>query len=211
MSEITEQREGAMNTDMSAEINEIAAALAKAQGKIEGAMKDKTNPHFRSSYADLASVWDACREQLSSNGLALVQTTDGNDPDRVTVVTTLLHTSGQWMRGRLTMRPTKADPQGVGSVITYARRYALAAMVGVAPEDDDGNAASGTKPKPEAIKRGPVKPITKGQAADLTAMIDESGTDKANFCEYFKIDAVDSLPEGDYSRAVAMLQKKRAA
>jgi hypothetical protein len=125
----------------SEQINELAAALAKAQGAIKGATKDTANPFFKSKYADLASVWDACRAELTANGLSIIQTTD--DSQGVTVVTTLAHSSGQWIRGRLTMRPVKDDPQGIGSAITYARRYALAAMVGVAPEDDDGNAASG--------------------------------------------------------------------
>lgn len=123
-------------------IAKLAEALSKAQGKIKGASKDTANPFFKSKYADLASVWDACREQLSAHGLSVIQTTD-NAPEGVCVVTTLAHSSGEWIRGKLTMQPVKNDPQGVGSAITYARRYALAAMVGVAPEDDDGNAASG--------------------------------------------------------------------
>lgn len=122
-------------------IGKLAEALAKAQGAIKGATKDTKNDFFRSKYADLSSVWDACRSQLAANGLSVIQTMD--DSQGVTVVTTLAHSSGEWIRGRLTMKPVKDDPQGVGSAITYARRYALAAMVGVAPEDDDGNAASG--------------------------------------------------------------------
>lgn len=126
-------------------INELAAALAKAQGHIKGAAKDTNNPFFKSKYADLASVWEACRSALSDNGLSVVQTTAGDNAETVTVETQLNHSSGQWIRGSLTMKPTKADPQGMGSTITYARRYALAAMVGVAPEDDDGNAGSGKR------------------------------------------------------------------
>jgi hypothetical protein len=122
-------------------INEIATALAKAQGQIEGARKDSTNPHFKSSYADLSSVWDACRKALTSNGLSVAQGPVSDD-GRIGVSTMLMHTSGQWLRATFYMRPTKDDPQGAGSALTYARRYALAAMVGVSPEDDDGNAAS---------------------------------------------------------------------
>lgn len=120
----------------------LAAALAKAQGAIKGAAKDRVNPGFRSKYADLASVWDACRKQLSDNGLAVIQTTDEAD-DAVVVVTTLAHSSGEWISGRLKLRPVKADPQGMGSALTYARRYALSAIVGIAPDDDDGEAAQG--------------------------------------------------------------------
>ena len=135
--------------DQSTLINELAGALAKAQGAVEGASKDTANPFFKSKYADLSSVWTACRQALSSNGLAVTQTTEAGTGDAVTVVTTLMHSSGQWIRGRLTMRPVKADPQGIGSCITYIRRYSLAAMVGVAPEDDDGEGASGRQTKPE--------------------------------------------------------------
>lgn len=126
----------------SEQINELATALAKAQAKIEGAAKDKANPHFKSKYADLASIMDACKEHLTSNGLSVVQVAESETGETVTIHTQLLHSSGQWIGGSLTMRPTKPDPQGIGSAITYARRYALAAIVGVCPEDDDGNAAS---------------------------------------------------------------------
>jgi len=128
-------------------INELAAAMAKAQGEVAGAKKDSENPHFRSRYADLASVWDACRGPLSKHGLSVVQfprlTSIGESAWAVEIETTLLHTSGQWMTDTLAVPISKADAQGVGSAITYARRYALGAVVGVAPEDDDANAAVG--------------------------------------------------------------------
>jgi hypothetical protein len=132
----------------SAEIKDLATALAKVQGQIKGAAMDSENPYFKSQYADLTSVWAACRDLLSSNGLSVIQTMGGGSPDSVTVITTLAHSSGQWIRGELTMKPTKADPQGIGSAITYARRYALASIVGVCPEDDDGAAASGNNKPP---------------------------------------------------------------
>ena len=126
----------------SEQINELAAALAKAQGQIQGAVKDSTNPAFKSRYADLASVWDACRVALSLNGLAVVQG-PALVGQGVSVTTRLLHSSGQWAESTLMLPMDKATAQGAGSAITYARRYALAAMVGVAPDDDDdGNAAS---------------------------------------------------------------------
>ena len=126
----------------SEQINELAAALAKAQGQIQAASRDRENPHFRSRYADLASVWDACRVALSANGLAVVQGPALADRG-VSVTTRLLHSSGQWAESTLMLPMDKATAQGAGSAITYARRYALAAMVGVAPDDDDdGNAAS---------------------------------------------------------------------
>lgn len=132
-------------------INELGAALAKAQGAVEGALKDSANPFFKNKYADLSSVWDACRQQLTVNGLSIVQTPTEAEGG-IGVETMLIHSSGQWLSNTFTMPVSKADAQGVGSAITYARRYALAAMVGVAPEDDDGNAATKAAPKAEAKK-----------------------------------------------------------
>jgi hypothetical protein len=133
---------------MSASIAELAKALCKAQGKMKHAIKDANNPFFRSKYADLASVVEASRPALTENGLSVVQYTDGN-----VLFTMLLHSSGEWIRGSIPLKPMRQakggewvgaeDPQSYGSCITYARRYALAAITGVATEDDDGNAASG--------------------------------------------------------------------
>ena len=136
----------------------LAAALAKAQSEIKGAKKDAENPFFKSTYADLASTWEACREALSKNELAVAQPTDLLDGQMI-LRTVLLHSSGESITGILPiMVGEKATAQQVGSAITYCRRYALAAMVGVAPEDDDGNSASETaarttikKPQPKQL------------------------------------------------------------
>jgi hypothetical protein len=139
----------------SEQINELAAALAKAQAEITGARRSSENPFFRSKYADLAEVWDVIRGPLSKNEIAVYQAPEMED-GRVKVTTMLIHASGQWARSELSLRMVKErrgqggerefvpldDPQSAGSAITYARRYALAAAVGVAQEDDDGNAAS---------------------------------------------------------------------
>lgn len=126
----------------SEQINELCAALAKAQGKIVGAVKDSSNPFFRSKYADLASCWEACREQLSSNGLAVIQMTECADTG-IAVTTRLTHSSGQWVESTMLMHPKDDTPQAAGSAITYARRYGLAAVVGLAQVDDDAEAAQG--------------------------------------------------------------------
>lgn len=131
----------------SEQINEIAAALAKAQAKIQNAAKTAENPGFKrgnkaSTYADLASVWDACREHLTANGIAVLQGPETEGPV-VTIETMLVHSSGQWFKDRLSATAAAAAPQQIGSGITYLRRYALAAMCGVAPADDDGEAAMG--------------------------------------------------------------------
>jgi hypothetical protein len=131
--------------NQSESIAKLAEALAKAQGVMEGASKDATNPFFKAKYADLAAVWDACRKPLSDNGLSVVQVSRfiPEQPDLVCIETMLIHSSGEWIRGQLAVKPVKSDPQSVGSCITYLRRYSLQSIVGIAPEDDDGNAASG--------------------------------------------------------------------
>lgn len=162
----------------SEQINELAAALSKAQGAMLGAVKDSSNPFFKSKYADLSAVWDACRAALKANGLSVTQTTDGDDASVVTVITTLMHSSGQWIDGSLTMRPKVADPQGIGSTITYARRYALAAMVGVCPEDDDGNAASrgSTSDVSEVVTNSKIDHAKVAKAkADAVLLVDADG------------------------------------
>lgn len=127
--------------ECSPELNELSEALSKAQGAMKGALKDSSNPFFKSKYADLSAVWDDLREPLAANGISVVQMPI-NGLDNVSVVTQLTHKSGQWMRSTLSMVPEKKTPQGVGSCITYIRRYALAAMGGVYQIDDDGNEAS---------------------------------------------------------------------
>lgn len=122
-------------------MKEIATALAKAQAAMKPALKDTANPFFKSKYADLTSVWEACREALTKNGLSVVQTTEF-EGDAVWIETILLHSSGESIKGRYPLRPMQQTPQGYGSALSYARRYSLAAMVGVVADDDDGHAAS---------------------------------------------------------------------
>ncbi len=140
-----EQGEKAMNEEntvhMSPTIGALAAALAKAQGTMRHALKDEVNPHFKQKYANLAGVIDACREPLATNGLAFSQITGLNDQG-ATVKTMLIHSSGEWLASDLTVPLFKRDAQGVGSALTYARRYALSAIAGVTQDDDDGNSAS---------------------------------------------------------------------
>ena len=149
-------------------MKELYAALAKAQSQIDGAKKDSTNPHFRSKYADLASVWDACREALTSNGLAVVQFGAVSEAGAV-LVTRLTHSSGEAIEGSIPLLNGKGDMQGLGSALTYARRYGLAAMVGVCPEDDDGNAAS-AKPPAEMV----TKPMASSPTDGLLRIVETS-------------------------------------
>lgn len=151
-------------------------ALAAAQGEMAGAKKDSTNPFFRSTYADLHSCWAACREPLSKNGLSIVQLVSAEDErlaepivmaqdngktktiyfvQRVTVETILGHESGGEIRSRLTVLVKDDSAQGTGSGTSYARRYSLCAMVGIAPEDDDGHAAAAPQSPQEQRRAAP--------------------------------------------------------
>lgn len=130
----------------SPELGKLAAALCKAQAELDIAPKDSDNPYFNSKYADLATVWKTAQKVLPKYDLAVVQVMGETSGETVTVETILLHSSGQWVSGTLTMVPKKSDPQSIGSCITYARRYSLSAILGiVSEEDDDGNMASDRK------------------------------------------------------------------
>ena len=133
----------------------IATALAKAQANMGKALKQANNPHFRSKYADLGNVMDACLPALNEAGIALIQPT-GEDEHGRYVETILIHgESGEILTCRVPLIVSKNDMQGYGSAVTYARRYGLMAMAGIAPEDDDGHAASKAPPKQEQRQQKP--------------------------------------------------------
>ena len=149
----------------------IAAALVRAQRGFAPALKTSTNPHFRSKYVDLAGCIEAVVDALNGAGIALIQRTF-EDNTGVTVETVFVHESGEMMEcGKLHVPASKQDPQGYGSALTYARRYSLMAAAGIAPEDDDGNAAS--KVKVSATKTDLVPPNRMVVVADVAAAIDE--------------------------------------
>jgi hypothetical protein len=165
-------------------INELASALAKAQGEVTGALKDSANPFFKSRYADLASCWDACREPLSKNGLAIIQSPEVN-AEGLTLTTLLTHSTGQWIKNVFRIMPKDDTPQGVGSALTYARRYALTALIGIAQVDDDGNAASGRanghaiEAPGKVVELGKDVPLDKARSTALAmlAIIDKPAAD----------------------------------
>jgi len=142
---------------MSPAVNELAEAMAMAQLEMTGAKKDSDNPFFKSKYADLASVRDACLKHMNRFGLSVFQfprlVAAGDGAWLVEVETLITHKSGQFLRDSLAVPVSRADAQGVGSAISYARRYALGAVAGVAAEDDDGNAAIGGRPPAQAEPR----------------------------------------------------------
>lgn len=152
----------------SEQIDQLATAMVKAQGEMRNAKKSADNPFFNSKYADLAEVLDTCRECLSKNGTAVVQPVGAFDGANITITTLLMHSSGQWISSDTVMpvvpntrfdKVTKEkiveyNPQVTGSAITYARRYALAAMVGISQDDDDGNGSSGNHENVPAGNKG---------------------------------------------------------
>ena len=148
-------------------MKQIAQAFINAKKAFAPAMKDKTNPHFRSKYADLGACLNAVEDALLDNSIALYQETF-EDASGVTVETVFLHESGETIRGgKLHVPASKQDPQGYGSALTYARRYSLMTACGIAPEDDDGNAASNTT-NAQAKKQtaAPKQPLGEGPEPD---------------------------------------------
>ncbi len=140
----------------SASIAALAKAMAAAQGELKNPPKDSVNPHFKSKYADLATVRDAVVPVLARHKLAVMQFPCEMD-DQPALLTLLAHESGEWIETTTKLRPVKLDPQSIGSSQTYAKRYALQAIAGVAAdEDDDGNA--GSKPGPQQQKQSPPPP-----------------------------------------------------
>jgi hypothetical protein len=132
--------------EKSESIKSLAIAMCKAQSEMGGAHKGANNPFFKSKYADLKEVVKAVKEPFAKNGLSYVQFPI-NDGEKIGVETILMHESGEWLLQRFTVKASKQDAQGAGSVITYCRRYGLQAIAGIPSEDDDGNAASNKKPK----------------------------------------------------------------
>ena len=183
----------------------IATSLATAQINMGKALKQSNNPHFRSKYADLGSVMDACLPALNEHGIAVIQPT-GEDEQGRFVETILIHgESGEQLSCRVPLIVSKNDMQGYGSAVTYARRYGLMAMAGIAPEDDDGNAAAKAAPKQE-----PPKPISAEQFQEMNDLIFDTETDEVKFCAYWKVDELNQMNAKQATDAIAMLKKKKA-
>jgi len=152
--------------NMSETIGELATALAKAQGQIEAASKDKANPAFRSKYADINALRDVIRQPLADNDLSVVQLPRMNGSYFVEVETMLIHKSGEFISETLRMPlGEKFNAHGVGSALTYCRRYSLSAMLNLAAEDDDGNAAADVQPAQAGAGRSYVAPRRSAPAA----------------------------------------------
>lgn len=182
-------------------VDQIAAALVKAQLEIQNPPLDTVNPFFESRFASLPGVRNAIVPIMAKHGIAVVQDLQTNDKG-VVCTTILLHTSGQRMSfGPLYMPSTKADAQGFGSAATYARRYALLALACVAgEEDDDGNTASA----PNKSDR-----ISEQQIADLVALCEEVQADQAKLRRYLKIGSFAEIRTSEYQSVVAKVEAKR--
>lgn len=154
-------------------IGKLALALANAQHQMKSAAKDSTNPHFKSRYADLASIWDACRDALHANELSVTQIPTGNaEMGSVGMLTVLMHSSGEWIGGEASTKPKDLAPQTVGSAITYLRRYGLASVVGVvAEDDDDGEAAQPRQTRPQRVGQAPAQKSTPADDAQATPTV----------------------------------------
>lgn len=184
-------------------INELMSALAKAQGQMNPAFKDSTNPHFKSKYADLASIWQACREPLATNGLAVTQTMDLAGEKQV-LVTTLGHSSGQWMKSLMLLPIQKPGAQEVGSCLSYCRRYSLASICGVYQDDDDGEAAQHSYRDNAKLPK-----ISEEQCAVLDGYLQEFPDAEKGICEKFGVVDVYNLPSQHFNYVVDVFKKRQ--
>ena len=189
-------------------ISELAKALVKAQADFGPLLKGSENPFFKSKYADLSSVMDVARGPLSEHGLCFVQTTEEADTGSIIIETTLIHASGEWLSGRLKMPLAKNDPQGYGSAMTYARRYALQAILGLAAEDDDAEGAmtrGKTKSEPKTSREAP-RPSILSAAVETFAQID-SLTHLAN---HFKKHFAEYQADPQFNKIIEAKDKRKA-
>lgn len=187
-------------------INEISAALAKAQGVINNPGKGKENPHFKNQYADLSAGLNAIRDGLSANGIAFTQATR-LEGDVMMLDTRLSHASGQWFEAEYPVVKFPSPPQVTGSALTYAKRYSLFSLVGIAGEDDDGNAANVAQtPAPSRVER-----LSDEQVEELDALIFKLGEEvDAGFKKHMNIQFLSELPVTQFEYAKKVLAKKKA-
>jgi len=192
----------------------IMSALAKsfiaAKKAFSPALKDKNNPAYKSKYADLGACLDAVNDALLANGIAMYQETF-EDANGVTVETVLLHEAGETLRcGKLHVPADKQTPQGYGSALTYCRRYSLMTACGIAPEDDDGNAASMPAKRTEQTAT-PLNygSLTAGQIAEITALASEVGVPTASICKTYSVQSLINIQNQAYSLIIERLQSKR--
>ena len=180
-------------------IESLAVALAEFQGEVKNPTKTGFNPGYKSHYVTLDGLVEAAKPYLQKHGLSYIQSC-GGDGESIEVTTMLMHKSGQWIESDpLVLKADKATAQGAGSAITYARRYALASMLGLASdEDDDGN---GAEPKggQKSNQKGD-KQISSEQASELMAALEASGKDVELVCKAEKVSSLAALTYEQYKR-----------
>lgn len=179
-------------------IKEIATALSKFQGEVENPKNVANNPFFKSKYAPLDEVVNVIKKPLSKNGLAYIQEPMSDDGVTVSIVTTIMHESGEWIESNpLKLKNEKPTAQGSGSSITYARRYQLTSMLGIASEeDDDGNIASRSEK------------ITTEQAQQIRDLAKSKKITEEYICKFRKCNKFEELTESDWKAAMEWLKKK---
>ena len=181
-------------------INELANALCNAQGQMGGAVKDSSNPFFKSSYADLTSVIRAIKQPFADNGLSYTQFPISTEHG-VGVVTRLMHVSGQYLEMEYTLPTVKKDPQASGSAITYARRYALQSIAGIPTADDDAESAM--------LRGDDKKVISEDQVITIKKLIDETKVDQDAFLKWVKVKDIGDIQVNIYDRVIAALEAKK--
>jgi len=189
--------------NQSESINELLAALSKAQGELEPAEQNSTNPHFKSKYADLASVWKACRKPLADNGLSVIQLPAEFFDNRMSLITRIGHSSGQWIESTMTSPVDKPTPQGIGSVLSYMRRYSLAAALGIYQEDDDANAAN------LAPKERPAT-LTDEEISAIKVLATFTHTDIKAIANHFGMKELHEIERLHYLSIMQNLEKKKS-
>ena len=197
------------------DIKELVAALSKAQGVMMPAKFNRVNPHFKNRYADFKSCMDACREPLANNGLSILQYCELIN-EKLNLVTMLAHTSGQWIKSYFPLNPSKMDSQGIGSAMTYGKRYSLSAMLGIVSdeeEDDDGEASQGRGRRLETLPSTPlVKPrISLNQVSfirQLEKKLDEECKAKlyAWMKSAYQIETLEEIPNEVFQKVLASFE-----
>lgn len=195
-------------------MQKISAALVKAQREFGPALKTSSNPHFKSRYADLAACVEAVIDALNNNGIALIQQTHECETG-VIVETTFIHESGEvFSAGKLQVPASKHDPQGYGSALTYARRYSLMAACGIAPEDDDGNAATSAvqhkppAPAPAPKPSAPVKTLGKPEIETITKLANTAGVEVGAIAKAYGVSELGEIPLVKTQEIINRLQEK---